>query len=60
VTGLYPESHGIVGNYFYDSELDDHFNYKDPSHSWDEKWWGGEPASPIILFFLLLTHPLLS
>ncbi|KAI8336661.1 alkaline-phosphatase-like protein [Chlamydoabsidia padenii] len=43
VTGLYPESHGIVGNYFYDSELDDHFNYKDPSHSWDEKWWGGEP-----------------
>ncbi|ORZ17724.1 alkaline-phosphatase-like protein [Absidia repens] len=43
VTGLYPESHGIVGNYFYDAELDDDFNYKDPSHSWDEKWWGGEP-----------------
>ncbi|CAO3633701.1 unnamed protein product [Cunninghamella blakesleeana] len=43
VTGLYPEAHGIVGNYFYDPILKDDFNYKDPSHSWDEKWWGGEP-----------------
>ncbi|KAI8888638.1 Phosphodiest-domain-containing protein [Backusella circina FSU 941] len=43
VTGLYPESHGIVGNYFYDSQLNDSFYYKSPSHSWDAKWWGGEP-----------------
>lgn len=43
VTGLYPESHGIVGNYFYDQELNDTFYYKDPERSWDSKWWGGEP-----------------
>ncbi|KAG0173780.1 hypothetical protein DFQ29_007757 [Apophysomyces sp. BC1021] len=43
VTGLYPETHGIISNYFYDSALNDTFNYKDPTHSWDAKWWGGEP-----------------
>ncbi|KAI7870263.1 alkaline-phosphatase-like protein [Spinellus fusiger] len=43
VTGLYPESHGIVGNYFYDPVLNDTFNYKSPANSWDSKWWGGEP-----------------
>ncbi|CEI95512.1 hypothetical protein RMCBS344292_09696 [Rhizopus microsporus] len=43
VTGLYPESHGIVGNYFYDPVLNDSFYYKSPEHSWDSKWWGGEP-----------------
>ncbi|KAI9482860.1 MAG: alkaline-phosphatase-like protein [Benjaminiella poitrasii] len=43
VTGLYPESHGIVGNYFYDAHLNDSFYYKSPDKSWDSKWWGGEP-----------------
>jgi predicted AlkP superfamily pyrophosphatase or phosphodiesterase len=43
VTGLYPESHGIVGNTFYDPDLDESFNYKKPGASWDAKWWGGEP-----------------
>ncbi|KAI7903852.1 alkaline-phosphatase-like protein [Cokeromyces recurvatus] len=43
VTGLYPESHGIVGNYFYDVDLNDSFYYKSPDQSWDSKWWGGEP-----------------
>ncbi|KAL0081994.1 alkaline-phosphatase-like protein, partial [Phycomyces blakesleeanus] len=43
VTGLYPETHGIVGNYFYDPQLNDSFNYKSPAQSWDGKWWGGEP-----------------
>ncbi|GAA5808176.1 hypothetical protein MFLAVUS_001561 [Mucor flavus] len=43
VTGLYPESHGIVGNYFYDPQLNDSFYYKSPDKSWDSKWWGGEP-----------------
>ncbi|CAO3639907.1 unnamed protein product [Mucor hiemalis] len=43
VTGLYPEAHGIVGNYFYDGNLNDSFYYKSPDHSWDAKWWGGEP-----------------
>ncbi|CAG8598069.1 12898_t:CDS:2 [Acaulospora morrowiae] len=43
VTGLYPESHGIVGNSFYDPDLKDYFYYKDPKRSFDSKWWGGEP-----------------
>ncbi|OLY81087.1 putative pyrophosphatase/phosphodiesterase [Smittium mucronatum] len=41
-TGLYPESHGIIGNAFYDPLLNDTFSYKKPS-STDSKWWGGEP-----------------
>ncbi|KAF5018423.1 hypothetical protein F66182_9597 [Fusarium sp. NRRL 66182] len=42
-TGLYPESHGIVGNTFWDPELQSEFYYTDPSRSLDPKWWGGEP-----------------
>ncbi|KAG9296315.1 hypothetical protein G9A89_014907 [Geosiphon pyriformis] len=42
VTGLYPESHGIVGNDFYDPHLNDSFLYTNPG-SLDKKWWGGEP-----------------
>ncbi|TLD07531.1 hypothetical protein PgNI_10753 [Pyricularia grisea] len=43
VTGLYPESHGVVGNTFYDPELKTDFYYTDPGRSLDPKWWGGEP-----------------
>ncbi|KAG8867408.1 hypothetical protein FRC20_005847 [Serendipita sp. 405] len=43
MTGLYPESHGIVGNNFYDPSLDAEFVYTDPKRSHDGKWWGGEP-----------------
>ncbi|RUP12842.1 alkaline-phosphatase-like protein [Jimgerdemannia flammicorona] len=43
VTGLYPESHGIVGNEFFDPHLNANFSYRDPKRSWDSKWWGGEP-----------------
>ncbi|PTB74331.1 Phosphodiest-domain-containing protein [Trichoderma longibrachiatum ATCC 18648] len=42
-TGLYPESHGIVGNTFWDPELQADFHYTDPARSLDPKWWGGEP-----------------
>ncbi|KAF8974120.1 hypothetical protein BGZ46_009762 [Entomortierella lignicola] len=42
-TGLYPASHGIVANMFYDPVLGQDFNYKIPEKSWDPKWWGGEP-----------------
>ncbi|KAI0125133.1 type I phosphodiesterase/nucleotide pyrophosphatase [Xylariales sp. AK1849] len=42
-TGLYPESHGIVGNSFWDPELEAEFYYTDPSRSMDPKWWGGDP-----------------
>ena len=44
VTGLYPESHGVVGNTFWDPELQEEFYYTDPSRSMQPKWWaGGEP-----------------
>jgi predicted AlkP superfamily pyrophosphatase or phosphodiesterase len=44
VTGLYPESHGIVGNAFYDPLLNDSFKYADQSKNEESKWWGGEPV----------------
>jgi predicted AlkP superfamily pyrophosphatase or phosphodiesterase len=43
VTGLYPESHGIVGNSFWDPRLHDKFHYTNASSSLQAKWWGGEP-----------------
>ena len=44
VTGLYPESHGVVGNSFWDPDLKAEFYYTDPARSLDPKWWaGGEP-----------------
>ncbi|ROT37615.1 Phosphodiest-domain-containing protein [Sodiomyces alkalinus F11] len=42
-TGLYPESHGVVGNTFWDPDLEADFYYTDPERSLDPKWWGGEP-----------------
>ncbi|RYC56248.1 hypothetical protein CHU98_g9970 [Xylaria longipes] len=42
-TGLYPESHGVVGNTFWDPALQAEFYYTDPKRSLDPKWWGGEP-----------------
>ncbi|GCB27786.1 uncharacterized pyrophosphatase/phosphodiesterase C725.05c [Aspergillus awamori] len=43
VTGLYPESHGIVGNTFWDPELQEEFYYTHPSVSMQPKWWNAEP-----------------
>jgi predicted AlkP superfamily pyrophosphatase or phosphodiesterase len=43
VTGLYPESHGVVGNTFWDPEMQQEFYYTDPARSMQGKWWGGEP-----------------
>ncbi|TVY53079.1 putative pyrophosphatase/phosphodiesterase, partial [Lachnellula suecica] len=42
VTGLYPESHGVVGNTFWDTELQEEFYYTNPL-AMQPKWWGGEP-----------------
>ncbi|XP_057300015.1 ectonucleotide pyrophosphatase/phosphodiesterase family member 3-like [Hydractinia symbiolongicarpus] len=42
VTGLYPESHGIVTNTFFDSQLNDTFRIGGAT-SFEGKWWGGEP-----------------
>jgi len=42
-TGLHPESHGIVGNSFWDPALEKEFFYTDPARSLQGEWWGGEP-----------------
>lgn len=42
-TGLYPETHGIVGNTFWDPVLKRGFFYTDPARSLQHEWWGGEP-----------------
>ena len=42
-TGLFPESHGIVGNTFWDPHLQEEFVYTNKSSSMQSKWWGGEP-----------------
>ncbi|KAL4920804.1 alkaline-phosphatase-like protein [Aspergillus aurantiobrunneus] len=43
VTGLYPESHGVVGNTFWDPELQEQFYYTRPTVSMQPKWWNAEP-----------------
>lgn len=43
VTGLYPESHGIVGNSFWDPETQEEFYYTDPARSMQPEWWQAEP-----------------
>lgn len=43
VTGLYPESHGLVGNSFWDPDLEEEFFYTDPLRSMQPKWWTAEP-----------------
>lgn len=42
VTGLYPESHGIVHNSFYDADVN--MSFSPSSHvQADPMWWKGEP-----------------
>ncbi|GAA6063297.1 hypothetical protein JCM10212_001416 [Sporobolomyces blumeae] len=43
LTGLYPASHGIVSNRFYDPSSEKSFDAKDGGQSWNPAWWGGEP-----------------
>lgn len=43
VTGLQPESHGIVSNRFHDPELGADFVFKEDAAAADPRWWGGEP-----------------
>ncbi|KAJ1728326.1 hypothetical protein LPJ61_004091 [Coemansia biformis] len=44
VTGLYPGSHGIVSNSFYDTALNDTFVYSNSTLNLQSRWWeGGEP-----------------
>lgn len=43
MTGLYPESHGIVGNTFWDPKMEEEFYYTHPTVSMQPKWWMAEP-----------------
>ncbi len=43
VTGLYPTSHGMVNNAFFDAERGMVFRYNQPGAVRDPRWWGGEP-----------------
>ena len=45
VTGLYPESHGIVSNQFWDPEFQQEFYYTNTSISMQPKWWNA--AEPV-------------
>lgn len=43
VTGLYPESHGIVSNQFWDPSFEEEFYYTNIGISMKPKWWTAEP-----------------
>jgi predicted AlkP superfamily pyrophosphatase or phosphodiesterase len=43
VTGLYPESHGIVSNQFWDPVFQEEFHYTSTEISMQPKWWNAEP-----------------
>lgn len=45
VTGLYQESHGIVGNTVFDPNIDKRVNFAGDSWANDEMWW--DQAEPI-------------
>jgi predicted AlkP superfamily pyrophosphatase or phosphodiesterase len=45
VTGLFPESHGIVANVFLDPNLNKTFHYFDPINNNEAFWW--DKAEPI-------------
>ncbi|KAG1143819.1 hypothetical protein G6F37_006630 [Rhizopus arrhizus] len=42
ITGLYPETHGIVGNTFYDPDIG-LFEHANATITSDHRWWKGEP-----------------
>ncbi len=45
VTGLYPEHHGIVSNWFFDPAFDANFSMSKAESNHDPRWWaGGEPV----------------
>lgn len=45
VTGLYPQNHGIVSNWFFDPGFGETFGMSKPDSNSQERWWaGGEPV----------------
>ncbi|NXI48992.1 ENPP3 phosphodiesterase, partial [Chloroceryle aenea] len=43
VTGLYPESHGIIDNNMYDVDLNKHFSLSG-TEKFNPSWWKGQPV----------------
>lgn len=43
VTGLYPDEHGIVGNFFYSKERKNFYSIKDKDSKNDPSWYEAEP-----------------
>eukprot|EP01135_Chromosphaera_perkinsii_P006656 Nk52_evm58s554 gene=Nk52_evmTU58s554 len=43
ITGLYPETHGIIDNEFYNPVTGKHFTNKDPNEFNNPEWWHGDP-----------------
>uniref|UniRef100_A0A3B4YGQ3 Ectonucleotide pyrophosphatase/phosphodiesterase 2 n=1 Tax=Seriola lalandi dorsalis TaxID=1841481 RepID=A0A3B4YGQ3_SERLL len=54
-TGLYPESHGIVGNSMYDPVFDATFTLRS-REKLNHRWWGGQPVKRRILTMLQWLH----
>jgi len=54
-TGCYPEHHGLVGNSFYDPEMDAVYKISDRSKVEDGSWYGGTP-----LWVLAARHGMVS
>ncbi|NXN09963.1 ENPP3 phosphodiesterase, partial [Indicator maculatus] len=52
VTGLYPESHGIVDNNMYDVNLDKHFSLSG-EEKLNHQWWKGQPIWLTAMYNLL-------
>lgn len=44
MTGLYPESHGIVANEFFDPDTNKVFYLSNDTITRDHHWWHGEPV----------------
>uniref|UniRef100_A0A671YBE7 Ectonucleotide pyrophosphatase/phosphodiesterase 2 n=1 Tax=Sparus aurata TaxID=8175 RepID=A0A671YBE7_SPAAU len=48
-TGLYPESHGIIGNSMYDPVFDATFTLRS-REKLNHRWWGGQPVICVKVF----------
>ncbi|GHA59491.1 alkaline phosphatase family protein [Pontibacter akesuensis] len=43
VTGMYPASHGLINNYFYDPQRKESYSMRDRGKVEDGSWYGGVP-----------------
>ncbi|OKL41571.1 alkaline phosphatase family protein [Pontibacter flavimaris] len=43
VTGMYPATHGLINNYFYDPQRKEHYSMRDRKQVEDASWYGGVP-----------------